>query len=341
MGMVMCSLNSALFFYFKKGVLSGIICIHVDDFCWDGEDFFRDTVINSLKDKFLIGTTSHGSFKYIGVHLERDSAGGIGLSQDDYVRSLEEVKLEEKHKRSRSDVLSEMEKRDYRALVGQLNWIATQTRPDISFDVCELSSVFDKARVDDLIRANKVVKKVQSRSVVVQYPKLRDQNQLTIECYSDASFGNLKDGGSQGGHVIFIVDSDGKRCPVTWQYKRLRRVVKSTLAAETLALLDSAEAGVYIATLLAECLNLSVGDFVVKCFVDNRSLVDAVHSTKAIEDKHLRINMAVLRDMLSKRDIQSITWVRSSLQLANVLTKIGACPKPLLSAIGGCSTSSQ
>jgi hypothetical protein len=122
---------------------------------------------------------------------------------------LEEVKLEGKDKRSRSDVLSEMEERDYRALVGQLNWIATQTRPDISFDVCELSSVFDKALVDNFVHANKAVKKAQSCSVVVQYPELCNQNHLTIECYSDASFGNLEDSGSQRGHVIFIVDSDG------------------------------------------------------------------------------------------------------------------------------------
>ncbi|XP_047736649.1 ankyrin-1-like [Hyalella azteca] len=56
---------------FKEGVLSGIICIHVDDFCWAGEDFFRDTVINSLKDKFLIGTTSRRS---IGPWLSSDLA---------------------------------------------------------------------------------------------------------------------------------------------------------------------------------------------------------------------------------------------------------------------------
>jgi len=341
MGMVMCSLDQALFFYYKNGVLSGIICIHVDDFFWAGETFFEETIIRALKSEFLIGATSSGSFKYIGVNLDRDKTGGVELTQDDYICSLEEISLDNSNHRSRSDDLSDNEKKDYRALVGQLNWVSTQTRPDIAFDVCDLSSVFDKARVDDLLRANKVVKKVRSRSVVIRYPRLVDQKQLTIECFSDASFGNLDSGGSQGGYIVFIVDSEGRRCPVTWQSKRVRRVVKSTLAAETLALLDSAEAGIYIATLLAECLNVPVESFVVKCFVDNRSLVDAVYSTKSIEDKHLRINMAVLRDMLSKHDIHSVTWVRSSQQLANALTKRGACSKSLLSAIGGCSVASS
>lgn len=48
------------------------------------------------------------------------------------------------------------------------------------------------------------------------------------------------------------MDDIGRRCPVTWQSRRIRRVVKSTLAAETLALLDSAEAGLYVARMLAE-----------------------------------------------------------------------------------------
>ena len=40
--------------------------------------------------------------------------------------------------------------------------------------------------------------------------------QLTVECYSDASFGNLAGGGSQGGYIIFLSDPDGSRCPLSW-----------------------------------------------------------------------------------------------------------------------------
>ena len=72
-------------------------------------------------------------------------------------------------------------------------------------------------------------------------------------------------------------------------------MVKSTLAAETLALLDAAE-GVFLSKMICQAINVSCP--VVRCFVDNRSLVEAVHSTKNIEDKMLRINMSVLRDML-------------------------------------------
>lgn len=80
-------------------------------------------------------------------------------------------------------------------------------------------------------------------------------------------------------------------------------------------------------------LNAPISAFPVRCFVDNRSLVDSLYSTKAVDDKYLRINIAVLRDLLDKNELHNVTWVPSSQQLANVLTKRGASNTALLAAI--------
>ena len=329
-GMVVSKLDQALFLYFTNGILSGIVCLHVDDMLWSGTEEFQNKVISDISEKFQIGSTETGIFKYVGVNVS-NADNFVGVDQKHYIQTLQEVTISSG--RSRSDDLTPEERKEYRSIVGQLNWVATQTRPDILFEVCMLSSRFDSARIEDLMHANKVIRKVKASAVTLKFSNLQE-NQLSIECYSDASFGNLKDGGSQGGYVIFISDTDGNRCPVSWQSKRVRRVVKSTLAAETLAALDAAQAGVYISTLLAEVLNMTSTTFPVKCYVDNRSLVESLHSTKSVEDKHLRINMSVLRDMLSTRSLSTVSWVKTSHQLANVLTKQGACHRPLLSAIG-------
>ena len=110
----------------------------------------------------------------------------------------------------------------------------------------------------------------------------------------------------------------------------MRRVVKSALAAETLALLDAAETGVYLATLLTEITGLEP---VVKCFVDNKSLVDNLYSTKLIEDKLIRSHMSVLKNLLERQEVASVTWVRAAKQIADALTKRGASVDLLLSAI--------
>ena len=60
--------------------------------------------------------------------------------------------------------------------------------------------------------------------------------------YRDSSYNNLDNGSSQGGFIIFVSDKTGKISPITWQSKRIRPVVQSTMAAETLALVDAVKA---------------------------------------------------------------------------------------------------
>lgn len=68
------------------------------------------------------------------------------------------------------------------------------------------------------------------------------------------------------------------------------------------------------------------------CFVDNKSLVESLYSTRNVDDKHLRINIAVLRDMIEKRDI-TLCWVQSAKPLANALTTRGSDASLLLSVV--------
>ena len=217
----------------------------------------------------------------------------------------------------------------FRAVVGQLNWLSTQTRPEISYSVCELSKANKQAVVQDILSANKVLNSVKRKKYSISYVPLQLRS-LTIECFSDASYGNLDNGGSQGGYLVFLSDENGKRALISWQSKRIKRVVKSTLAAESLALLEAAQASVYIRHMISEVLGIKP---VIKCYVDNRSLVEAVHSTKAVEDKHLRIDIAALKDLLVTREVASVSWVQSARQLANVLTKRGASAETLVSAV--------
>ena len=38
-----------------------------------------------------------------------------------------------------------------------------------------------------------------------------------IVAYNESSFGNLADGGSQGGFVIYLVNECGQASPIMWQ----------------------------------------------------------------------------------------------------------------------------
>ena len=56
---------------------------------------------------------------------------------------------------------------------------------------------------------------------------------------------------------MFIEGSNGKYMPLTWQSRKLRRVVKSTLTAETLELQEVIVVTFMVKCILLEILNLN------------------------------------------------------------------------------------
>ena len=100
----------------------------------------------------------------------------------------------------------------------------------------------------------------------------------------------------------------------------IRRVVKNTLAAETLAIADLAEACIFYRKFLLEILQLKDKIF---CKTDSSCLYDLVHSSTQILDKRLRIEMAISREMIERKEIAEIFWSPIDVQIADSLTKKG------------------
>ena len=51
-----------------------------------------------------------------------------------------------------------------------------------------------------------------------------------------------------------LAGEDGHFSPLTWQSKRIKRVVRSTIAGETLALAEAIDNGVFLVTLYMELI---------------------------------------------------------------------------------------
>ena len=155
----------------------------------------------------------------------------------------------------------------------------------------------------------------------LKFPKL-NLNNLQLLVHSDASHNNLPRGGSQGGYIVFLGDNDGKVAPIQFQSKRIKRVVRSTLAAECLALEEAVDHAFYIKCMLSEIMNV---DIPMHCSVDFKSLCDNLHSSNTIkEEKRLVQDIALLKEMIEKGEINSVQHVISKNNLADALTKRGA-----------------
>ena len=200
------------------------------------------------------------------------------------------------------------------------------------FDCCLLMGNAKSPNVSDFERANKVLQKVLSQEVKLRFPRLPCMEHLVFKVYSDASFGNLNGGGSQGGFVIFLCDAEvSKAIPLHWRSLRVKRVVKSTLAAETLALVDAAESCFWLQKLYEE-MTETVGSSII-CYTDNESLYKTVYLTTSDTDKRLQIDISILREILSNGEISKVNWVNTKFQLADCLTKIGAPSDNLIATL--------
>ena len=324
------SIGYGVFFWYNDNELSGLFQSHVDDFIWAGNDEFKERVVFPLCDKFKVGRELVKQFKYVGLNIGQKN-GEITLDQIDYIKNIIAIHLSRDRQANKDQPCDDSEATQYRQLVGKLNWVANQTRPDICFDVCQLTSTMKNPVIANIIKANKVLRRIKENQLVIKFPNLGKVEQLQLQCYSDASLANLASGNSAGGHVIFLVGENNQVCPLSWKTKTLRRVVRSTLSAETSAMVDALDITYFLSNVLSEILFLTnifhkkpSSQIPIIAFTDNESLYRTVHSTVMASEHRLRIDIAVIKQMLSENDLRSIKWIPGTNQLADCLTKQGA-----------------
>ena len=92
--------------------------------------------------------------------------------------------------------------------------------------------------MNDLPQAKKVLSSTKNHEYNIKFSTLNQAN-IYLAVFHDASLGNL-DGASQGASQ-FLIDNVGKVNPLIQASNRIKKVIKSTLAAETLSLVEAAE----------------------------------------------------------------------------------------------------
>ena len=327
-GVSVCKYDEAIFIWRCNGVLSGILCSHVDDFFYGGTEEFKSAVIDKIKEKFSISQENVDAFVYLGLQIKQDE-NEIRVNQQHYIDSLDYIYIDTN--KSNSTVLNDEEKRKLRCAAGQLNWVTSQTRPDLAYDSCLACVSLKDATMKDVRSVNKSLKKLKLENVKLHFRNIGNIPEAEIVTHCDASYRNLKGENSQGAFVMFLVGKNGSSSILTWQSKKVKRVVKSTLAAEALSLDDAADASIYIRAILCEIYNMAdLEMFPITIYTDNKNLFESANSTGTLEDKRLKLDICSIREKLNKRDISEINWIPKEFQLADSLTKNEASRSQLL-----------
>ena len=95
------------------------------------------------------------------------------------------------------------------------------SRPGVVSDACQHASKIKDGKVEHLQtkEANKVIRRIKSEQVDLKFHNL-GSGQFSLLVYTDASLGNLPDGGTQDGYIIFLANEKGKAIPICWNSRR-------------------------------------------------------------------------------------------------------------------------
>ncbi|KAL5272502.1 hypothetical protein ACHWQZ_G000641 [Mnemiopsis leidyi] len=316
-------LDKSLFLYYEGNKLQGITVTHVDDLLHCGTTRFKNSVIRSIHNTFKISRNSSGIFTYLGWNVVQ-SKDVISVDQRSYASAIKPVEISALRSREIESDLTDLEKTEYQKLLGKLLWLSSQSRPDLSFETL-LHSTFNKSpKIKHLKSLNKLAKSLDQGPERVCYRKLDiDKGNLQILCFSDASLGNLSKNSARG-FLIFLTDGIASNL-IAWSSGKVKRVVHSIFAAETLSCTDGTAAAIMIRQLLSEILfkDPTSDTIPIVALTDSKQLYDSIHSSSQCSDKRLALDIAMLQENLRTGEISEIMWIPTTKMLADCLTKKG------------------
>ncbi len=59
----------------------------------------------------------------------------------------------------------------------------------------------------------------------------------------------------------------------------------------------------------------------IDAHVDNKNIVEAIHSTKAVDDKRLRIDISAMKESVVNVEVRCVKWFPGSVQLLYCMKK--------------------
>ena len=230
----------------ETGVTEGLIGIHVDDGLCCGSKIFQ-AKLAELESRFPFGSKKKHDFTFTGLHISQKSDWSIEIDQTQYVKDIAAISLTRERRAQADDAVSEAERQSLRAVIGSLQYAATNTRPDLCSRLSWLQSQINKAKVSTLIEANRTLHEAKQYSNVKIHIQNIPLENLRFVAFSDASFASEKCIDSHQGMVIMSADKciGENRCspvnPIAWHSRKIQRVAVSTLSAEAMALAGSVD----------------------------------------------------------------------------------------------------
>ncbi|MBW0473124.1 hypothetical protein O181_012839 [Austropuccinia psidii MF-1] len=160
---------------------------------------------------------------------------------------------------------------NYRSIIGALNYINTNTRPEISFAISHLSQFLERPSLKHWEASLQVLRYLyHTKEKTLSY---HNKGKCNIISYADADWGNsLIDQRSMGGYTLFL-----NHHLISWRTKKQQNISHSTTKVEYKSLSDASKEILWFQQLLQE-INLEVPGNIPTLYNDNKGAIDLAHS---------------------------------------------------------------
>ena len=324
-------------FFGPDSQLRALLAVHVDDVRLIAHPDQQQAMHEKLNALFSFGEWKHPDdwTKFCGRYEKQLENGTVLMQMDSYAERLLDPPL--RSSTQQRYPLQPNEKKWIGTITGQLNWMARQCRADLSFGVSriqQLAGVNDPSALTEL----KILVDRARQPVTIKFEHLGcDMSEMIVVAVSDASFAGMPRGRSQGGLAVAfanpkILEGQSKLCIVIHHSGLLKRVVRSSLAAEISQAANALEEADFTRALLAEVLkpDFSLANWLAVAamwklvlVLDSRTGYDLLNGTALGEDKRLAIDIAALKQSLAEdAGGRLIRWVPGEELIADDLTKL-------------------
>ena len=192
--MVPLASDSGLYVDQDEKNLLGLSALYDDDMLRTDNKEFSEKC-KATKHRFHTKVKNNFPIEFTGFNVERLLDGKLAISQNRYLRKLEELPEDADFSAFRS----------MRMKLGRL----ANTRPDVLFEIATLAQVtedhFNPGRREFIKRLNRAVHYAVTNRVPLAIPKL-DHSSIRIVGFSDASFANILDLSTHFRYIILLVD---------------------------------------------------------------------------------------------------------------------------------------
>eukprot|EP00971_Amphidinium_carterae_P351628 6492198-Amphidinium_carterae.1 len=301
----------------------------------------QDSVDKAFKIKEWIEVTEKAQ-EHLGLQLKR-VPDGYEMDMKHYVlQKIGEIPTRRKKGVTDEQVLDDKEKQEFRSLLAKVTWPARKVGLAFAYRCSRLASSSNHATQKDLLAlwtlAREMKEAASQDKMKLCYRRGKQQGGIQLVACHDASFGREPGGKSQAGYIIGLAatDIEHQESPfhvVTYSTHRIKRVVKSTMAAESAAVAEAADMMQYLLVLYRQMTEgdwrpgqdwqsaLAGYEYPGVLVTDGKSLFDHLSTTGNVpSEKQVLLDLLYVKEQVEQGRLR-IKWVPGTHQLSDVLTK--------------------